>query len=151
MQVPSTVTDFSGDRRSPVIAKWAPNIEGTTVLLSQLGIVSASLAGKKMFGLNLNSLKPGLVGAGVCWWRRMKRITLKQCEELKLFPPSANAKISRKISRCWIENCEEPQWFQADKTSSVVPKYCVSRAAAWELERRKKDSDKSRELLFSLY
>lgn len=54
--VPSAVTDFSDNQRSPVIVKWSLNIKGPTALLSQLGIVSTSLAGKKMSGLNLNSL-----------------------------------------------------------------------------------------------
>lgn len=55
MLVPSTVTDFSDNRRSPVTVKWSLNIKGSTALLSQSGIVSASLAGKKMSGLNLSS------------------------------------------------------------------------------------------------
>lgn len=150
MLVPSTVTDFSDNQRSPVIVKWSLNIKGTTALLSQSGIVSPSLAGKKMSGLNLNCLKPGSAGAGVCWWRQMKRITLKQFEDLKLFPPSASLKISRKISRHWTEDGQQPWWFQVYKPSPVVTKYCISTAAAWELERRKKDSNKSKELLFSL-
>lgn len=121
MLVPSTVTDFSDNQRSPVMIKWSLNMKGTTASLSQSGIVAASLAGKKMSGLNLNSLKPGSAGAGVCWWRQMKRITVKQFEELKLCPPSANLKISRKISTHWTENCQQPRWFQADKPSPVVP------------------------------
>lgn len=147
MLVPSTVTDFSDNRRSPVVVKWLWNIKGTTASLSQSGIVSARLAGQKMSGLNLNSLKPGSAKAGVCWWRwrRLHWSNLKSSN-----CPSANLKIARKILRHRTENCQQPQWFQADKPSPVVPKYCISTAAAWELERRKKDSDKSEELLFLL-
>jgi len=67
MLVPFTVTDFSDNQTSPVVVKRAMNIKGITALLSQSGIVSASLAGKKMYGLNLNSLKPDSAGSGVCW------------------------------------------------------------------------------------
>lgn len=45
--VPSAVTGVSDNQSSPGVVKGSPDITGTTALLSRLGAVTASLAGKR--------------------------------------------------------------------------------------------------------